>query len=68
MKLYRNHISSKNCYKRCVLPSFLTFIVANLKQAFLAGSEDLCELVRELLSAGAYEPWIQVSGWVGVDA
>jgi len=23
------------------------------------GSEDLCELVRELLSAGAYEPWIQ---------
>ena len=36
--------------------------------ALLAGSEDLCELVRELLSAGAYEPWIQVSGWVGVDA
>ena len=25
-----------------------------------AGNEDLCELVRELLSAGAYEPWIQV--------
>jgi len=23
------------------------------------GNEDLCELVRELLSAGAYEPWIQ---------
>ena len=36
--------------------------------AFLAGSEDLCELVRELLSAGAYEPWIQVSGWVGTNA
>ena len=36
--------------------------------AFLAGSEDLCELVRELLSAGAYEPWIQVSGWVGANA
>ena len=25
-----------------------------------AGNEELCELVRELLSAGAYEPWIQV--------
>ena len=30
-----------------------------LKQV-CAGNEELCELVRELLSAGAYEPWIQV--------
>ena len=34
-------------------------VSSQLKQV-CAGNEDLCELVRELLSAGAYEPWIQV--------
>ena len=32
-----------------------------------AGNEDLCELVRELLSAGAYEPWIQVFFYASLD-
>ena len=46
----------------CSLPSnFVSEFFINLKRSIFtsSGSFELCELVNEILSAGAYEPWVQ---------